>query len=428
VEAVEAEPFAAVPEPVAEAPKPIESPKPVQPPPPPQAPRRTPGDMNWGANQEHFLGGMPLSLGDLTPRHGPPLVARAPGQTQAAPAFGAPAGPAQPVPPARAPGADGAPQQRPSITPPQQQQPPQRPPRLVPMVPPQPQRRPTQKTKVPAGMGLIAPAPNARQPRQVTTGFDGLALGGVRQVDVFSQMPVPVNRSVGDPFGGGGGGGAGGPPMDDVFGGRNARTARPPGGGEHRAQQRGAAQEPGDAAWDQNQAQPAQANDSDEGMTTPPQIPPSEPPRKKRRWFGLKSLLLLMILSMAATAAGIWYLMPQQARVVGTLKFTDSYKKLTELEKVKLERDQRELLFDEQVRKEARAIFSTLKRDSKAGFLESPVEFAKVVQAAKFDLDRGAFSVSYLGSDVANDPSRMLDSSPRITSRVRSSTMRGPAT
>ncbi len=339
---------------------------------------RAPVDPNWGANQEHFLGGMPLRLGDVGTQPAPaPLVAR-------------------PVP--------AAPRPRPAAQPgiPAEQARPAAAARPAPPLPQQ-RQRPTPKPRGPhaGGMGLVSAPPEQAPAKQVTTGFDGLAMGSPRQVDVFSQMSPPLS---GDPFAGSG--------STDVFGRRGPASAqgqpRPP----RKAPTRRVEETSGSGAqnWNAPSAAPpelvSEPSEQTEEASSPPTPPESEAPRKKRRWFGLKSLLILMVLSMAATAGGIWYLLPDRTLATGRLKF-NNFAKLTEGERRALDRKQQELLASEQVRKEARAVLLTLGKHVEAGFLDKPAEFGKAVAGAKLDFDSGVLSVSYAGSDLQNDKPRM---------------------
>jgi pSer/pThr/pTyr-binding forkhead associated (FHA) protein len=337
---------------------------------------RAPVDPNWGANQEHFLGGMPLRLGDVGTQPAPaPLVARP------VPAAPRPKPAAQPGIPAE----------------------PARPAAAAKMAPPLPQQRqrPTPKPRSPhaGGMGLVSAPPEQAPAKQVTTGFDGLAMGSTRQVDVFSQMSPPLS---GDPFAGSG--------STDVFG-RKGPGAAPPAQGPPRAPRqapRRAEQTPGSGSQNWNAASPPPpeipSDDSTEAGSAPPP-PELEAPKKKRRWFGLKSLLIFMLLSMAGTAGAIWYVVPDRTLATGRLKF-NNFAKLTEGERRALDRKQQELLASEQVRKEARAVL-TLGKHVDPGFLDKPAEFGKAVAGAKLDFDSGVLSVSYAGSDLQNDKPRM---------------------
>src|SRR5262249_3437396 len=116
----------------------------------------------WGANQEHFLGGMPLQLGaggKPAARQTPPPAQQQPPQQRQQPTRQAPTPPpVKPIGPNTPTATPPPPQQRPAA----RQTPQQRSPFLG-----------TQQS------------PQQRKGGQVSTGFDGLAMGPVREADVF---------------------------------------------------------------------------------------------------------------------------------------------------------------------------------------------------------------------------------------------------
>jgi pSer/pThr/pTyr-binding forkhead associated (FHA) protein len=315
----------------------------------------------WGPNQEHFLGGMPLRLEESAARSGK------------APPQGKPTRPAA---------------EAPRGTPPRPQK-------------SGPKRTPFDVTSrdVPAeDVGSTIPpysGTNARKGR-VTTGFDGLAMPPVRQADVFSQMATPASF-VNGILGG----------SDDVFGGKPG--AMPPAGasraGEPVAQRSGGGgrdhdtpaleeQEP----WPQDDApaseaiEPATRRGRQAARSQlPPTIPPTAaeaypaPPRK-RRWFGLRGLLLLMLLCMTAAVAGIYAFVPSRAIVQGSLAFRN-FASLNEMEQRQLKSRQQQLLSLPSLRENARTILYTSDPAAKSGFLDDVAAFSKSVADVKWNSD-----------------------------------------
>src|SRR5439155_16462481 len=105
--------------------------------------------------------------------------------------------------------------------------------------------------------------------------------------------------------------------------------------------------EPGNEAWDRAQTQPQHPDQAPPPPAAAPE--PAAPPKKKRRWFGLGSLMILMIASMALAGGAIWYFMPPRAQITGMLTFKN-VNKLTELERTHLQSQQRATLADERLR------------------------------------------------------------------------------
>ncbi len=147
------------------------------------------------------------------------------------------------------------------------------------------------------------------------------------------------------------------------------------------------------------------AQETVEEIAPPPA--PVEPAKKKRRWFGLKTLLLLMIVAMGATAAGTWYLLPSHVQVTGQLRF-ENFKRLTELERHNLDKAQQTLLSSPEVRKAARANLMAMGHSVSPGFLDSPSEYGQAIAGAKLDLGSGVLVVHYVGTDARSERPRML--------------------
>jgi predicted nucleic acid-binding Zn-ribbon protein len=252
------------------------------------APAAPGGDAaSWGANQDHFFGGMPLKLG--------PGSQSRPSRAQPAKTSAEPVAPA-----ARAP---SAPQPaRPAPPKPQPRKPGEAPTRIPPR--PVPRTGPT-TTANPFADGKRR-AINAGD-RQVRTAFDGLAYSPVRQADVFGQAQVPGSLTAGfDPS-----------LMNDVFGGAAIRRGlMTPTGASPVVPPTGQPARPGEES-------PQGASRGPNPKRMPATIPEPAPRAKKRRWFGLLGLLMLAILGCVAATAGIYSQIPAGSSVSGTLHFAN---------------------------------------------------------------------------------------------------------
>jgi hypothetical protein len=401
--------------------------------PAPQQPRRpTPVEaFNWGANQEHFFGGMPLNLGGAG--------ARPPQQQQSQPPRPAPAAapaaarqqPQQQVPPQARP-----PQARPPQrgVPPQQQAFPQRPPQ-------QPQRG--------------RPSPFADGGRGVASGFEGLAIPPVNDSDVFGQVPGSLTAGfdpslMNDVFGGpatigrnnkppgGAGAGAGAAaaaagerampaPQPGVNAAASAdAAARPP------ASMRATKAEPPGDSWtgsgplsgdvEQTDPTPAAQRRGGDGVPQPPlpsaeEAPPPPPAKKKRRWFGLKVLIPFALFSMAAAGAAIYAFVPVRSSVAGTLKF-ENFEKLPQHNRREFVKPQLALLTDpgRTLRESAKRRLTALNKAATPGFLDDSLTYAKVAtpplveggSGASFDTETGTLTLKYVGSASRADQDRMF--------------------
>ena len=413
------------PEPVAETAQPepeptvedLEEPEPVAreevapPPPPPSAPPppskpaapapRAPAPMAWGPNQEHFLGGMPLKLN-------------------------------KPVKPAAGAGQAAARQNTPFMPAP--------PPRAT---------RPNARTRSPFDIGPSdTPAENlggtippfaGKSPKagQITTGFDGLAMPPVRETDVFSQM-------------GPGAFAAGLAPHaaddDDIFS-RGARTQRQPPQQQQQQQQRAAEHQPAaspppppsaapsahsgsvdadaadadvpspaDPVWADDPAHAGQnagdepdavgAGRGNRTLPTPPAFPAPEPAKRKRRWFGLRFLLIAMVLTSLAAAGAIYALVKEQTDVVGRLRFDNFPTKVTERDR--LLKEQQKLVADHTVRDAAHKLLEQQHPNLPAGFLVDPVAYEAAARKAEWAAGQsGAFAFPYNGNDQHGDRQRV---------------------
>ena len=351
-------------QPITEAARAAPADAPQQPQQPP--PGRSGGldSFSWGANQEHFFGGMPLRL---TPPSGVPKVPLTPAIPMA-PAAVAPLiqPPIAPPPPAvpTAPTASAsaslgeddldlepietiAEETPPSLAP---QPAPPTPQPVAPQAAPQ-IRRP-----------IIAPRAPQQPPAQkgkgikgspIATGFDGLAMPPVRETDVFAQNPGSLTAGFAPGL------------MNDVFAGGSRigpptiPPTQPPQAASAPADaarpRRASKAEPQGDAWAAPTKEPRQraASPSASGShsSLPPVQPPQPPPpRKKRRWFGLKMLLLfIMPIFMAAAVVGVFIAMPVQSAVTGTLHFTN-IENLTEGQRKDLEKEQTDIAYKDSIR------------------------------------------------------------------------------
>src|SRR5438552_1953409 len=101
-------------------------------------------------------------------------------------------------------------------------------------------------------------------------------------------------------------------------------TTPPQPGGPKRPQARRATKadaNAGDAFAAQNLS--AAAAGAASGENLPPTPPQPALPRKKKRWFGLKSLLLMMLLCMSIAALAIYLTVPNKSSVTGQLRFAN---------------------------------------------------------------------------------------------------------
>ncbi|HEV2295356.1 MAG TPA: FHA domain-containing protein [Tepidisphaeraceae bacterium] len=421
--------LADAPEPVADAPEPreaplksdsaarTEAPKPPPSPAKPATPAQPASPVTWGPNQEHFLGGMPLKLN-------------------------------KPVKPAGSPGNAGAAAARQGSIP-------QPPPRAT---------RPNARTRSPwdiavhdapvEDLGTSIPPFSGKSPKkgQITTGFDGLAMPPVRETDVFSQMAPSVFA-------------AGLAPSidedEDIFS-RGARLARqqqqqqPQQSAGTQAQQppakqpppppqersgsahggtgddglKGAAADettspamtsPADAVWTDGAAaaeeQPAGAGAAprrNRPLPTPPVFAPADgqsaPAKRKRRWFGLRLLLIAMLILAGGAAGGIYGFVKKQTTVVGHLRF-DNFPSKT-IERQALLAEQKKVIESHQFREAARKLLAQRHPDLGAGFLADPIAWEAATKNVDWAADTpnhsAALAFTYNGRDEHGDKHRVL--------------------
>jgi chromosome segregation ATPase len=144
---------------------------------------------------------------------------------------------------------------------------------------------------------------------------------------------------------------------------------------------------------------------------TPPPVPAAQPPPKKRRWFGLKSLLLAMLLCMSGAALAIYVSVPNKSSVTGRLRFAN-FGALPDKERIKLAQDQETLLADAGglLRQDARSKLVTLSRNTAVvpGFLSEPIGYSRAISNARVDPKSGEILIPYVGGASSVDQLRML--------------------
>lgn len=197
---------------------------------------------------------------------------------------------------------------------------------------------------------------------QVTTGFDGLAMPPVREIDVFSQMPSPAAD-------------------DPVFGGAgHAAAINPETDPSHESEgedERAAAQT--QPSRDPFGAAPTSASASSGGRRDvgAPEIPPS----RRRRW-SVPVLVILMLLCAAAAAGGAWFLLPRQTRVEAAISFMNL---TTEQSRHQVDQQLQAMLGEPELRNSAKAIYhARAGADAQAGFLDDAVDYSRMISQAKW--------------------------------------------
>ena len=372
-------------------PPPPPPPAPKRPAPPP--PSRAPAPMVWGPNQEHFLGGMPLKLNKPTKPVGPGQAAARQGS------------PFMPAPPPRATRPNARTRSPFDVAPPD----------------------------VPAtDLGASIPpfAGKSAKAGQVTTGFDGLAMPPVRETDVFSQMAPGAFAA-----------GLAGGSDDDIFS-RGARVpGRQPPQQQQQQQQRGVEQpppqpqkpaddapvtaplsgpvdvpSPADAVWaddpahaipdPEDESQTVGAGRGNRPLPTPPAFPSPQPVKRKRRWFGIRFLLIVMVLLSLAAVGGIYALVKEQTTVVGRLRFANFPSKA--IERDQLLKEQQKLVADHTVRDAARRLFEQQHPGLAPGFLADPIAYELSARKAEWASGQsGALAFPYNGRDQQGDRQRV---------------------
>jgi hypothetical protein len=365
----------AAPEPVAKAPL---TPAPPQEPPAPAAPpvreaappeRQVAEEFNWGANQDQFLGGMPLKL-TAPPRPAP-----------------------QPQQPAPVADAKQPPQPKPT-------------PRIGANIAPDTFAGGGKRTIPPPKLDIPPLTKDSKSATSVTTGFDGLAMPSGKQTDVFSQQPASLS------------GGFGAATNDDVFGRRATPAPRqepaipptePSATPQQRPRRATKAEATGDV-WAANPlATPEIPRPRREVAVAPPveEVVQPEPTPRKRRWFGWKAVFFVLLLGCAGAFYGVYQFMPLKSVVTGSMKF-NNFTSLPRIKRVELQNQQRDLLADEKLRTDAQAKLIALKRGAAGGFLDDPANYSRTVSAASLDLEKGVLTIPYVGAGTDEDKVRVL--------------------
>ncbi|MGH7176004.1 MAG: hypothetical protein ACREJC_01370, partial [Tepidisphaeraceae bacterium] len=435
----------------------IEEPQPPIAPPPPISEVPKPAPYKWGANQENFLGGVPVRLPPAQPpkREFGNVGVRFDGQ--AGPGE-APARPEAPVAPTSASSEEPSPieaiEREPieelKLTdpdPPSEEseqieavsalidemlaptEPGDKPKSAPPVIPPPPPRgsRPRRSRRgrgaespagrdderIPPFTGLTDPAVES-----LSAGFDGLAMSPVRETDVFSQMSPPGSDE--DAFG------ASDPaesfaPMDAI--GVDSAPARP------RARTSAATArvevprgtfftgpEPGTPQTDARRrasVRPAIPETEPEASRRPPVVYTPEavveeqPQVRRRKVRNAGALFVLMILLMGAAAAAIYYFLPPEARVEANVSFTN-FAALTQVERNEFHKQQQELLGSDATRRTARRRLSEKDPEIAPGFLDDQEKYLITASDAYWpDTRKGLFVLVRRGSDKEGDRTRM---------------------
>lgn len=110
-------------------------------------------------------------------------------------------------------------------------------------------------------------------------------------------------------------------------------------------------------------------------------------------------LLALMLLSMIAAAAGIYFLVPVRTTIVGALKFSN-FDELTEYDRLAIVRQQEDLLKNPDLRTLSQNLFKRNHPQADPGFLADPVSFGQTVAGgATWPNDGDMLAIRYVGSD-----------------------------
>ncbi|MGB7159889.1 MAG: hypothetical protein WBD40_17615, partial [Tepidisphaeraceae bacterium] len=146
--------------------------------------------------------------------------------------------------------------------------------------------------------------------------------------------------------------------------------------------------------------------------TLPPAFPvnedaPPAPAKRKRRWFGLRLLLVLMLLSGIGAAAGIYGFVGKQTNVIGLLKFNNF--PIKTIEQQNLLEEQRTLLADQSLRESARKTLAQRNPDIAPGFLADAIAYEQAAKEADWSRDgpKGTLAFPYAGRDERGDGPRV---------------------
>src|SRR5205823_8789375 len=125
----------------------------------------------------------------------------------------------------------------------------------------------------------------------------------------------------------------------------------------------------------------------------PPTPPEPAPTPKKKRWFGLKSLLFLMMLGICAAPTAIFLTMPNKSTVTGQLRFVN-FDKLSRRDQDNFVKQQHDIL--SAIRQDARTKFIPAHQGVSPGFLDDTVSFSNTVSLTSMD-SHGVLSIPYVG-------------------------------
>lgn len=202
---------------------------------------------------------------------------------------------------------------------------------------------------------------------QATTGFDGLAMPPVREVDVFSQMQPPASD---DPiFGGEGHESAAAPSTDQSHDTGEDHT--------HAAQ----TQPPRDPFGSVPVAAAATVPPGNAGERHGSGDAPNIPSGKRKRW-SVPVLVFLMLLCAAAAGGGAWYLMPRESRVEAAITYQNL---ATEQSRRQIDQQLQAMLGESEMRSSAKAIYRVKQgADAEAGFLDDAVDYTRMLSEAKW--------------------------------------------
>jgi pSer/pThr/pTyr-binding forkhead associated (FHA) protein len=339
---------------------------------------------SWGANQDGFLGGLPLHLEQR------PQVGTLPHSVDAGSAASAPRE-------GRAiePGAPGAEKQAgaAAVPPPAMKLPR----RKRPLMPPAP-------TYDPAESGFDTEIPPADGFSCGVEEFAGLGEAGIREVDVFSQLaPADIDESVfanptaTDPQ-------SGEPP-------ESPRRQRPPLPMTHHAA--GAGGEAVSAATSSARAQqrrPVSPRSAHRPRTAVPVAtpPPSAPKKRRWRFFSIPVLVFLMFVSLLASATAIYALVPIRYTIQGEIKYTNM-DALTVYERDLFQSNQRSAFERSENRVAARTILRQQHPEVDPGFLDSSqaaaIAFSSSAHSATWR--KSTFEFRHTGTDEDGDKLRV---------------------
>lgn len=352
-----------------------------------------------GANQENFLGGIPLPRPKLPPRRGQAAQPAAGGdavddlirEIDSAAAAAERAGSADPNSP-------WVPVPPPAIRP-------RRP------------RSPFRKDELAAGPAIPPPArpldesippyrsDDASKSGSINLGFDGLAMPPVREMDVFAQMSPAAPAGSEDASESDDSSHA----QDDVMtpmdlvgadAGTSDGTPRPPARPRSRATPGHESVEAGDlsgmgfeAPPDERRVQPAFPAAPDAAARNPAVMYAAEESeidaaaQRRRQLRRVPVLFGGMLASLAAAVAGIYFLVPPRTTIEATLSFRNLETR-AKRDRDQFQEQQRRVLLADTTRRDARARLARIDSAAAPGFLDEQLDYLKVVDRATWPESR----------------------------------------